>query len=69
MNAQEKIKALKERIAEKGYSEEEQKFIDWYLEEFGEGSFYELDKYYDVEETIEADGEEYVKKFPFRVED
>lgn len=67
MNAQEKIKALKERIAEKGYSEEEHKFIDWYLEEFGEGSFYELDKYYGVEETIETDGEEHVKKFPFGV--
>ena len=69
MNLQEKIKALKERIAEKGYSEEEEKFIDWYLEEFGEGSFYELDKYYDVEETIETDGEEYVKKYIFGVED
>lgn len=67
MNTQEKIKALKERIAEKGYSEEEHKFIDWYLEEFGEGSFYELDKYYGVEETIETDGEEHVKKFPFGV--
>ena len=69
MNLQEKIRALKEWIAEKGYSEEEQKFIDWYLEEFGKGSFYELYKYYDVEETIEAVGEERIKKYIFGVED
>ena len=68
MNLQEELKALKERIAEKGYSEEEEKFIDWYLEEFGEGSFYELDKYYDVKETIETDGADRIKKYIFGVE-
>lgn len=69
MNLQEKIRALKEWIAKKGYSEEEQKFIDWYLEEFGEGSFYELYKYYDVEETIGTVGKERIKKYIFGLED
>lgn len=70
MSLQEKIKALKERVAEtEGYEEDEQKFIDWCLEEFGEETFYELDKYYDVEEATETDREEHVNKFTLRVED
>ena len=70
MSLQEKIKALKERVAEtEGYEEDEQKFIDWCLEEFGEETFYELDKYYGVEEATETDREELVKKYTFELED
>lgn len=69
MSLQEKIKALKEQIAEKGYSEEEQKFIDWCLEEFGEETIYELYKYYDVEETTDTAREELVKEYTFELEE
>ena len=70
MSLQEEIKSLKERVAEtEGYDEDEQKFIDWCLGEFGEGTFYELDKYYDVEEETETAREEHVNKFTLRVEE